>query len=76
MDTKRSAYNVWLCGECDSHTAVQDNGDHLCETCGQLYDHAGQPLADDDDVDPGSVPEYRDEGLSPECRGWGSLADN
>jgi len=32
MDTKRSAYNVWLCGECDSHTVELDKGDHLCET--------------------------------------------
>ncbi len=49
MDTKRSAYNVWLCGECDSHTVELDKGDHLCETCGASYDHAGHPLVDDDD---------------------------
>ena len=73
MDIQPHAYNVWICGRCELHTVDTDGGGHLCETCGQLYDHAGHPLSDDDDVDPGSVPEYRDEGFSLEYRGRGFL---
>jgi hypothetical protein len=43
------AYEVWLCGECDSHTVDKDNGDHLCETCGSLYDNRGTYIPDPDD---------------------------
>ncbi len=49
VDTQPHAYNVWICGRCELHTVDTDDGGHLCETCGQLYDHAGQPLADDDE---------------------------
>ena len=69
MAIPRLAYKVWLCGECDSHTEDKDNGDHLCETCGQRYDHAGHPLPDDD-ADPELLPEYRGECLSPDVQEW------
>ena len=50
MDIQPHAYNVWICGRCELHTVDTDDGGHLCETCGQLYDHAGHPLPDGDDL--------------------------
>lgn len=44
------AYMVWLCGVCDSHTIDKDNGDHLCETCGALFDASGKYIPGDEDA--------------------------
>lgn len=49
MSERPIAYNVWICGECDSHTIEKNNGDHQCETCGSRYDHQGIYIPDEDD---------------------------